>query len=319
MNVNNQPMANGNYVLNVHNGHCSWVRASIALSTVLEKEQYEKTNSTKWLFISALQSNTVGTTPNDAIDWSQDAPDPRIFQFNRNKNNLNYTPVNAAQAPFIPFQYPAQNGYIMPNDNQICHQLSFSKKFLATRPNDEIYWVLCAVGGICLSVNDVGGGPMSWSPDFKNGRNLTNEMIEDVQYAQQLIPDAVLGGVVGIGGESDHTFTTSQWQIKFSETVAVWRSRLSAPNLPIIIGTMLSSFVGISPAMQRVDVAHRRIKDYMWLAGCADIALVETGVMSDLVHYNAATQRAAGKLLYDVWFEVWDEYLAALEKWKAAN
>jgi hypothetical protein len=297
-------LEDGKYVLQVTQGQWSWVPIEIT----------NPNEPTSWLFVSCGQSNAQSSNE-DPINAQLDQVIPNVYQWNRGIDNHNYQ--TSKDNAWIPLQYPMQHPGILPNQNHIGHQLSFSKQFLKDRPNDSIYWIACAVGGTGFTVQNMGWGDLCWKPEYAGvGRNLFHEMVEDVRSAQQCLPGSRIGAFVWVQGESDGALGGSQYQAELTNMVTQARAQLKAPNAPFICGTMRASVVAGGPAMKQIDAVHRRISQFLWLAGCGDIAKYESGVHPDPYHYNAQSQRSGGIALYKAWQVTNDEYNAALQEWE---
>jgi hypothetical protein len=314
------PLATGDYILNVNNGISSWktVNAESAIKPTMVDVNIKTSPppSVNWLFIAAGQSNCQSYTK-ASINWTEDATDPRIRQWSRGINTKNYTAPKSDV--WITAQYPLQFPSILPATNHIGGQLNFSKAFLNDHPDDTVSWVCSAVGGTGFTAVDFGYGECSWLYGYKGpGRNLFKEMIEDVQKALlNSPPNTKFGGFIWIQGEADCGMHPQLYQKYLSKMIDRTRHLLGDPNIPVMVGTMLSSWVAEFESRKHIDHVHRTVAQFIWLAGTIDMTKVETGIMTDVVHYNAETQRAGGYLMYNVWVNLQLIYQQALEEWKA--
>lgn len=309
------PTANGDYVLQIRQGQAAWVNTN---NVAHEPAPEPVKPGRHWILIIAGQSNAQGQ--NDSyVNLKYDSVDPRIKQWSR--GNANHLYDAGCGNEWIIAQYPLQHPGIAYNQAHIGFQLSFCKEHLRHYPDDHIYLVCCSTGGSSFAPFNLGWGEMAWRHDYQGGgKNLFEEMIQTTTKARAALPvETEMMGILWHQGESESATGATQYATELTDFITQARARLYAPNLPFIVGTMLSTYVNPSPPMQAIDSVHRNIANLIWLSEVADISTVETGVMTDFVHFNADTLRAAGPIYYEAWLRVWDKYTKALDVWFKNN
>jgi hypothetical protein len=314
-------LPDGDFKLRITNGSAEWVniyeesplyRRNDTVEPVITATPHPK--GKHLVLVTLSQSNSQGY--NDTfINPDLDGVDPRIMQWSRGIKNHIYDP--GQKNTWIHAQYPLQHPCILPGQAHIGSQISFAKRHLQDNPHDTIYLVNCATGGASFDPFDLGYGEMSLRLSYSGqGKNLFNSMISTVDNARSSLPENnEIMAFLMIQGESEANSGKEQYLQDLFNMIDAARKHMKNEHIPLLVGTMMPSYVAGGLGIKEIDAVHRSIGHSIWMSACADVSKVATGVHTDMCHYNSATQRMAGLVFYDAWLEVRRKYDEAIRQW----
>lgn len=168
---------------------------------------------------------------------------------------------------------------------------SFAEAWRLKNDSDEIGLIPCADGGSSLD---------DWAID---GALFENAVIQ-AKLAQKT---STLDGILWHQGENDSTPDNANlYGEKFSIIVKAFRNELNAPNLPIIVGG-LGDFLTegtFGSYFSEYQIVNKALQDFAETnSNCYFVSAFGLTANSDLIHFDAASQRKFGLRYFEAFHE----------------
>lgn len=229
------------------------------------------------VIIGAGQSNMTGVgTP---IGSEYDFEDPRIFQYGSGASS-----ITVASVPLD------MHG----NSSGLSPLTTFAREYIKTMPPGTIVLLVPAAhGGTGFSTP----APLTWDSATVGGLydDMVAQTLEAVTAAQDqwgVVP--TVSALLWHQGEGDGALTTAVYAAHLDALIAKFRTDISVPDLPVVVGQMSSDWVAEHPGPLRVQAAHidtpSRVERTAFAA-----SLPDTGREGDLVHFGRVGIEALGK------------------------
>lgn len=228
------------------------------------------------------QSNMQGG--DGSISPAMDVTNPRVWAFPSTGSNANK--VIQGSDPL---------GHLNPSTSGVGPGMSFANWYSGTIPgNRRVLLLPCASAGTGFTA---GGGSARWNPtaefSFNNvGNSLYELTIAQTKAALVAAPNSRVVGVLWAQGEADINLDPVVYRNYLESLIDGLRDRLSIPNLPFVIGSMVPEYAG-GGAIDLVQRAVPTRKPYTaYVAGPTGHLYGADGLG---VHYDAAGQREQGR------------------------
>lgn len=228
---------------------------------------------------SNMQGNSGGT-----VDATLDPPHTRVFSYGA-------TGTYAGQI----VQASDPLAHRDPNVPVVGPGMQFARQYVATVPSSrKVLLVPAAYGGTAF-----GSGTPRWDARSSWPNNSAN--LYELAITQTLAaltaagPSARLRAILWVQGESDALagMTATDYRTHLEYLIDGLRARLSAPNVPFVIGAMVPEFISANgSAAAAIDGVHQATptrKDYT--AYAAGPSGMQRG---DNLHYSPAGARELG-------------------------
>ena len=224
------------------------------------------------VFLAAGQSNMSGrglppgTTDNPA--------DPRIFQYGAKDRTF-----RTASVPLD--MHDTATG--------ISPATTFAREYLKTQPaNVGVLIIPAAHGGTGFTS---AASTLTWTPGAASAPELdlsalaVTQTLEGIAAAKATGRTVDLKGVLWHQGENNTTLTTSGYSARLDGLIAFFRSRLTAPKLPVVVGQMAPEGIEATPGRINIDTSHRETPARVAQTGFAPSTAggVNEG---DLIHFS---------------------------------
>lgn len=227
---------------------------------------------------SNMQGDSAGTTAANV-----DVNDPRVWTF-----GATGTYAGQIVQGSDPLAHRGGSSVVGPG-------MSFARWYAGTVPgNRRVLLVPAAANGTAF-----GSGTPRWDPTTSwpnDSANLYNLAIAQAQAALAAAGmNARLVAVLWAQGESDALagLAAAGYRTYLEQLIDGFRSRLSLPNLPFVIGSMLPEFIAGSSTAQAIDGVHQatptRKRYTAYVAGPSGMQ------RGDNLHYSPAGQREQGR------------------------
>ncbi|MET4135527.1 sialate O-acetylesterase [Pseudarthrobacter sp. PvP090] len=232
------------------NGITAWLRGmliGLAVSALMlagiSPVQAETGVTALHVFLAAGQSNMSGRGL--PAGGSRDPVNPRIFQYGAKNPTL-----RAATVPLDMLDSPSG----------ISPATTFAREYLSTQPTNVGVLIIPAAHGStgftsATSTRTWTVGAAS-SPQYDLPSLAVKQTLAGISAARAAGYAVVLKGVLWHQGENNSSMSTSTYSAKLDQLIASFRSRLSASNLPFVVGRMAPEGIAATPGRENVDRAH---------------------------------------------------------------
>ena len=213
------------------------------------------------IFLLVGQSNMAGR---GKIEKQDQTTDPRVFMLNK-------------QGEWVPAVDPLHFDKSVAG---VGLGLTFGRQIAAKYPDDIIGLVPCAVGGTSID---------QWSPTLEKGLYA-----DAIARAKIAVKEGKLAGILWHQGESDSKKAAAYTE-KAKTLFAAFRKDLSAPEVPVIVGTIGEFHAG----GDAINAVLRALPDAIPHSACAESkGLTDKG---DKTHFDAASYREFGQRYAQKW------------------
>jgi hypothetical protein len=177
---------------------------------------------------------------------TEDTVDPRIFQYGAK--------IRTLRPATVPLDMHDTATGISPAS-------TFAREYLKTQPaNVGVLIIPAAHGGTAFTS---AAAAFSWSvggasaPKFDLAALAASQALEGIAAARTAGHVVDMKGILWLQGENNSSMTTSRYSAELDELIAFFRSRLSAPKLPFMVGSMAPEGIAATPGRVNVDRSHR--------------------------------------------------------------
>jgi len=196
--------------------------------------------TTLHVFLAAGQSNMSGRGL--PIGGAADAVDPRIFQYGAK--------VRKFEAASVPLDMPDIPSGLSP-------ATTMAREYLKTQPADVGVLIIPAAHGDTAFTS--ASGALTWSvgaasaPEDDLPTLAVEQTLSGIAAAKKAGYAVELKGILWHQGESNSATSASVYSAKLDQLIAFFRSRLSAPKLPFVVGRMSPEGIAATPGRANVD------------------------------------------------------------------
>ena len=225
-----------------------------------------------FLFVLAGQSNMAGRGKVEAQDQ---VADPRVLALNR----------DGQWVPAVdPVHFDKKEAGVGPGRT---FGLLVAEKF----PGVTIGLVPCACGGSSIK---------SWIPGGYHGQTKSHPYDDCLRRVKAALAAGTLKGVLWHQGEADGKMGRKEYTTRLLELFDRFRKEFNAPAVPVVIG-QLGQFKPWDEGRKGIDQAHR---DVAAKIGGAFVGSDSLTCNSDIVHFDAASQREFGRRYFAAWLKL---------------
>lgn len=230
--------------------------------------------TTLHVFLAVGQSNMSGRGL--PIGGTADAVDPRIFQYGA--NNRTFRPAT------VPLDMHDTPSGISPATTMV-------REYLKTQPADVGVLIIPAAHGDTSFTSTA--GTLTWSvgaasaPGYDLPALAVKQTMSGIAAAKAAGYAVDLKGVLWHQGESNSGTSTASYSAKLDQLIAFFRSRLSAPTLPFVVGRMSPESIAGIPGRANVDKSHYQTPDRVAYTGFAPSMACALNV-GDTTHFSRA-------------------------------
>ena len=233
------------------------------------------------VFLAAGQSNMSGRgLPAGSTD---DPADSRIFEYGATGRKL----VEAG----VPLDMHDTATGLSP-------ATIFAREYLKTQPgNVGVLLIPAAHGGTGFTTS---ASTLTWTPGAASAPELdlaalaVTQTLEGISAAKASGRTPELKGVLWHQGENNATLTTSGYSARLDGVIAYFRSKLAAPNLPVVVGQMAPEGIAADPVRLNVDRSHRETPSRVPYTGFAAAMAGGTNT-GDIIHFSRTGVEFLGK------------------------
>jgi hypothetical protein len=239
----------------------------------------------KLIFLVAGQSNMVGFNdgPTNDID---DAPDPSILQVHR--GNAGYS----RRYPWLPNDEIGPAGNPLQNYTPSLQVDSVGLSYTFAKEIKRLYPQIESIILVPCARSNTGFSGSHWNP----GDAHYEAVLTKLNTALNNNVDYSFGGILWHQGEYDAgtTVNADAYGAALAAMVADIRSRATdGANVPFILGTMLSTWIGADVDRLRVDEWHRNVDAYIPNSTFVDLSDLTNSY--DSLHFDTDDLREAGR------------------------
>lgn len=201
------------------------------------------------VFLAAGQSNMSGR--GHPTSSTQDPVDARIFQYGAKVRSF-----RAATVPLDMHDYATG----------LSPATTFAREYLKTQPANVGVLVIPAAHGSTGFKNaseTLGGATtLTWSvgaaaaPEYDLPTLAVTQTLQGISAARAAGYGVDLKGVLWHQGENNASLSTSGYSTRLDGLIAFLRSRLEAPDLPVVVGRMAPEGIAEDPIRSNVDRSH---------------------------------------------------------------
>ena len=215
---------------------------ALMLAGVVPAQAAARAVTTLHVFLAAGQSNMSGRGL--PIGGGEDARDPRIFQYGAKNRTL--------RAAIVPLDMHDTPSGLSP-------ATTMAREYLKTQPADVGVLIIPAAHGDTAFTSAAG------DPDRPSARVSAKYDLPALAVAQTLSGVAAakkagyaveLKGILWHQGEGNSSTGATTYSAKLDQLIAYFRSRLSAPKLPFVVGRMTPESIAATPGRANVDKVH---------------------------------------------------------------
>jgi hypothetical protein len=178
--------------------------------------------------------------------------------------------------------------------------ISFAREYVKTMPaGRKLLLVPAAYSGTGFTKTNHGTeNSTHWRPGDNTGVNLYESAIAQTLAAIAAAgSNARLKGIIWVQGEADEAMAAATYQGFLDSLIAGFRTRLSSPDLPFIIGGMVPE--GLAAVPGRAAIANVQIATPARVAHTSYVPGNSGNYIDSGLHYNALGQRTLGAALYN--------------------
>lgn len=202
--------------------------------------QARKSVNVLHVFLAAGQSNMSGRGL--PVGGSQDATDPRIFQYGAK--------VRKMRPATVPLDMHDKASGLSP-------ATTMAREYLKTQPDNVGVLIIPAAHGQTGFVS--APATLTWTvgaataPELDLPTLAVKQSLEGIAAAQAAGYIVELKGILWHQGESNSSMSTAGYSAKLDQLIAFFRARLAAPTLPFVIGLMSPEGIASTPGRNNVD------------------------------------------------------------------
>jgi Carbohydrate esterase, sialic acid-specific acetylesterase len=233
------------------------------------------------VFVAVGQSNMSGRgLPRGSTD---DPTDPRIFQYG--------SKVRTFRSATVPLDMHDTPSGISP-------ATTFAREYLKTQPTNVGVLIIPAAHGATAFTS--AASTLTWSvgaasaPEFDLPSRAVALTRQGLAAAKAAGYTAGLKGILWHQGEGNSWMTTSAYSAKLDQLIAHFRSRLSAPRLPFVVGGLAPEGIATRPGSSNVDTSHKQTPERVAYTGFAP-AMAGGVNPGDAVHFSRTGVEHLGK------------------------
>jgi len=251
-------------------------------------------NKTAVIVLEEGQSNNVGWTAKNSFELS-DYPLPNMYQLSKGRADSNYNA--GSKYDLIPAYQPLQSTGSRHDGNYVSMGFYFAREMAKDYPQYDIYIVKNSSAATGFSNN-------RWNEVDDLRQRGTREVRLIHNELKQKYNQVFFAGLNMHQGETDAD-NVAHSSVYESKTVTKFNSQrnelsdLGFGDFPIVLGTMVSTWIGSNPTRLEVDAVHRNIANLIPNAGFVDLSdLTDT---PDGVHFAAHEAEIKGIRYYEKW------------------
>jgi Carbohydrate esterase, sialic acid-specific acetylesterase len=205
--------------------------------------QAAKAVTTLHVFLAAGQSNMSGRGL--PLNGTDDVEDPRIFQY------------GAKTPTFRPASVPLDMHDI---PSGLSPATTMAREYLKGQPADVGVLIIPAAHGDTafagLPATFTWAVGAASAPEYDLAALAVKQTLRGIAAAKAAGYTVVLKGILWHQGESNSATSTATYSAKLDQLIAYFRDRLSAPNLPFVVGRMSPEGIAATPGRANVDKSH---------------------------------------------------------------
>ncbi|WP_197026195.1 sialate O-acetylesterase [Arthrobacter sp. 9MFCol3.1] len=235
--------------------------------------QAATTITTLHVFLAVGQSNMSGR---GLPIGDYDAVDKRIFQYGATKRTF--------RTASVPLDMHDTASGISP-------ATTMAREYLKTQPAGVGVLLIPAAHGDTRFTS--APGTLTWSvgaasaPAYDLPALAVKQTLSGIAAGKAAGYAVVLKGVLWHQGEGNSSMTTATYSASLDQLIAYFRGRLSAPELPFVVGRMTPEGIAATPGRANVDKSHYQTPDRVAYTGFApSMACALNG--GDTTHFSRA-------------------------------
>ena len=259
--------------------------------------KFEETRQNKKaiLFLADGQSNMQGSGIKPAYE-ADDFPLSNFFQISQGFDRSLHGWDAGNRYDIIPARQPLQ--HTQDRNNSAAYAslaFYFGNEIARNFPDYDVIIIPNAFGGSSFTARQ-------WTPEgelLRNGYDLVRSTYERLSNRYASVD---FGGVIWHQGEGDTGDESNLYAERFTEKFKDQRENLSFGNFPVVVGTMLSTYVSGVESRLEVDAVHRDVAN---LIGNADfVNMDDLTDAQDSIHFGADDLQTAGLRYYSKYMEL---------------
>lgn len=250
------------------------------------------------VFLIAGQSNAVGWNSGQQ-DTLLDMVDSKIYQYGCAEGTVYYDKIVPASEPL---KWPVTNASAV-YGTSVSSMLTFSKKYVNGDFFDQRRKVL--IVPVAYAGSGLVGSGLFWGV----GDTFYSNAVSQANKAMATDSGNVFKGVVWVQGETDaqNGVSTSTYSSHFDSMINGMRSEITkATNSAFVVVSMVPEWIATSSNYIAVDDSHATVHQRHYLSYYTRGPSNSNNGGGDIIHYNAAGQRAIGELAYTAYVNALD-------------